>query len=358
MATLTRADLAQIERFLRGLYRQRTVGTLAWYVLKELPRLVDASQTTWNVVAPALGQADVMAWPAQTDHEEYQSALARHVHEHPLIVHFLRTGDPTAIRLSDFLSTTRFHNTALYDELYSGLGYEDQFAMNLQPLGPRWDTIVVARDKRTFTERDREVLNLLRPHLAQAHRQAQVMDRLARVAEAGRHRPAICRIVLGASGAIVRYPLRAQRWLRQYFDLPNVPEQLPDAVQRWLAAARAARTGVTSSRLPPPLVVCRCGRQLIVRLVADDESGRDELLLEERTDPQAEDDLVDVYLTPRERQVLLEVEKGKHNHEIAATLGIRPATVRKHLERVFDKLGVHNRTAAVARMNQGRSEVR
>lgn len=33
---------------------------------------------------------------------------------------------------------------------------------------------------------------------------------------------------------------------------------------------------------------------------------------------------------------------------IAAVLGLRPRTVQKHLEHIFDKLGVDNRTAAVA----------
>lgn len=53
-------------------------------------------------------------------------------------------------------------------------------------------------------------------------------------------------------------------------------------------------------------------------------------------------------LTERERQVLERVAAGDRNAEIATSLGISPLTVRKHLENVFAKLGVENRTAAAA----------
>jgi DNA-binding CsgD family transcriptional regulator len=53
-------------------------------------------------------------------------------------------------------------------------------------------------------------------------------------------------------------------------------------------------------------------------------------------------------LTEREAEVLGWVARGKTNHEIAALLVVSPHTVRKHLENVYAKLGVHTRTAAVA----------
>lgn len=53
-------------------------------------------------------------------------------------------------------------------------------------------------------------------------------------------------------------------------------------------------------------------------------------------------------LTPREAEVLFWVARGKTNDEIAIVLGIGLTTVKKHLESVFGKLGVENRTAAAA----------
>jgi DNA-binding CsgD family transcriptional regulator len=54
-------------------------------------------------------------------------------------------------------------------------------------------------------------------------------------------------------------------------------------------------------------------------------------------------------LTPREHEVIRLVACGKTNREIARLLWISPNTVRAHLEHIFEKLGVTNRTAAAAR---------
>jgi DNA-binding CsgD family transcriptional regulator len=51
-------------------------------------------------------------------------------------------------------------------------------------------------------------------------------------------------------------------------------------------------------------------------------------------------------VTPREREVLHWVCEGKTDAEIGEILGISVHTVSKHLQRIFAKLGVENRTAA------------
>ncbi|MDB5800775.1 MAG: DNA-binding response regulator [Rhodocyclales bacterium] len=53
-------------------------------------------------------------------------------------------------------------------------------------------------------------------------------------------------------------------------------------------------------------------------------------------------------LTAREGEVLLWVSRGKTNRDIADILGMSPRTVNKHLEHIFEKLGVETRTAAAA----------
>lgn len=53
-------------------------------------------------------------------------------------------------------------------------------------------------------------------------------------------------------------------------------------------------------------------------------------------------------LTPREREIVRLVAEGKTNAEIAAILWVAPSTVKKHLEHVYEKLGVGRRAAAAA----------
>lgn len=53
-------------------------------------------------------------------------------------------------------------------------------------------------------------------------------------------------------------------------------------------------------------------------------------------------------LTRREAEVLFWLSRGKTNRDIAEILEIKPATVGKHLEHIYPKLGVENRTSAAS----------
>jgi DNA-binding CsgD family transcriptional regulator len=66
----------------------------------------------------------------------------------------------------------------------------------------------------------------------------------------------------------------------------------------------------------------------------------------------SDDAAVAAGLTAREREVLALVREGKTNAQIAAELWIAPGTVRKHLENIYEKLGVQSRTAALARVRR------
>jgi len=55
-------------------------------------------------------------------------------------------------------------------------------------------------------------------------------------------------------------------------------------------------------------------------------------------------------LSRREAQVAELVLHGYRNADIAATLGITPATTKKHLTRIFDKVGIDSRSQLIARL--------
>ena len=55
-------------------------------------------------------------------------------------------------------------------------------------------------------------------------------------------------------------------------------------------------------------------------------------------------------LTAREAEILMWISRGKTNKEIGIILTTSPRTVNKHLEHIFEKLGVPTRTAAVAKV--------
>jgi DNA-binding CsgD family transcriptional regulator len=76
----------------------------------------------------------------------------------------------------------------------------------------------------------------------------------------------------------------------------------------------------------------------------DSTSDRTQILDAQQLEPQ----LVQLGLTPRQAEVIHLMMKGKETSSIALDLGCREATVRKHLENLYRRLGVQTRTAAIA----------
>ena len=71
------------------------------------------------------------------------------------------------------------------------------------------------------------------------------------------------------------------------------------------------------------------------------------LSLRDGNGPQDDEILCELLgLTPREGEVLLWIAQGKQNRDIADILDCSHRTVNKHLEQIFAKMGVENRTAA------------
>lgn len=121
---------------------------------------------------------------------------------------------------------------------------------------------------------------------------------------------------------------------------------LPTEVQGWL---RERSGGQQPAGDTMPLTGGKSGPGLQLSYVG--QIGGNEILLR-LTEGEAgtEADLLKrkLLLTQREAEVLLWLARGKANRDIAEILDLSPRTVNKHLEQIFSKLGVENRTAAAA----------
>ena len=159
------------------------------------------------------------------------------------------TGDLSAARLSDVVAWRRYRESPVYHEYFAPGGVGHMLDIGL-PARPGWQRTLLfckPREDRDFAERDRDVVELLRPHLH----------------------------------------------------------------------AREARAALR--------------RRLLEDGMADDEHS-------DRRVP----------LTIREREIVFLAAQGKSNAAIAVDLWITPGTVKKHLENVYQKLGVTNRAAAAS----------
>ena len=155
--------------------------------------------------------------------------------------------------------------------------------------------------------------------------------------------------VRAADSRIVWQTPLARNLLNAFFANPE--HVAPEELLGWIAAAHAARS---DGRDPPALLVADGPRRLLASF--HDQTGDDEWLvvLREENDTSAVESLIAAFrLTQREAEVLYWVVQGKTSKDIGDILGSSPRTVNKHLEHVFEKLGVETRTAA-ANLAMGR----
>lgn len=159
--------------------------------------------------------------------------------------------------------------------------------------------------------------------------------------------------VRAADGRLLWTTALARELLQQYFGADaSAAAALPEPVAQWLRRSLPA-PGAPLPADPPRYAIDQGARRLAFSLhqqVGDSEGGGDWLLvMREVSDAAVIESLAQAFrLTAREAEVLYWVVKGKINRDIGDILGASPATVKKHLERIFAKLGVETRTAAAA----------
>ena len=207
-----------------------------------LPRLVSSELTTLSVCNLDSGHRKVVCdQPGAISRRELE-VFDRYFFAHPLVREHGR--NPTAVtrRIEDLLPGTVFQRTPLFNDYYRAIRIDHVMAVPIHIDRHVLVSFVVNRSKRGFSDRDRERVEVIRPHLGHLYR----------------------------------------------------------------LSGRTARSDDALSEAAAPLMA-------------------------------------------RERDVLDWLAAGKTDKDIAAILAISPRTVQKHLQRIYEKLGVETRTAAVMR---------
>ena len=177
-----------------------------------------------------------------------------------------------------------------------------------------------------------------------AHMQAARQARQARNAlDAYGHATLAVRLGQRSARLVWQTPL-ARQWLPRYFGSP--PDAMPAELQAWLEAASAGRD---VRPLSTPRLDAGVSSQLVATLQGRTMDDDWLIVLREVSDAATvQATMLAFGLTLRESEVLYWVARGKTNRDIGDILGSSPATVKKHLERVYEKLGVETRTAAAS----------
>ena len=209
-------------------------ATYAQLGVEKLPQLVASEFTTLSICHLASGRREVFGLPAGALSLDDRAAFDRHFHEHPLVRFHGYQGGRVTERISDALPLSEFRRSALYNDYYRRVRIDHAMALPIYVGDGLLVSFVLNRTRRDFTDRERALLDALRPHLSRIYKR-----------------------MTSANG-----------------------------------------------------------------------------------------------LTDRESEVLRWVAAGKSDSQIGTILGVSPRTVQKHLQNVYDKLGVESRTAAVMRLRR------
>ncbi|MGA2307147.1 MAG: helix-turn-helix transcriptional regulator [Acidimicrobiales bacterium] len=344
---LAQRDMEALLATIAALGDVRPVAALRQDTVELLPPLVATNLVAWNEVDLANGHIEAVTQPDTYSESSAQSFIT-HMGDHPVIAYQQATRDGRPKAISDFLDAATFHATGIYQHFYRHLGAEDQISF-VVPEIELLIGIAMNRDRRGFSERDRTVLNLLRPHLTQAYRNACVFSRMeatiTNVQALAEHSNESI-VLLDHHRNIELLSSRAAVLLLAWFNDWN-GAQLPAALGDWLVESQR-RPG------PPwPFVLEHDQRRLLVRRLT--VGSGEALVLSEPSRERTVDLIVSLGLTNREAQVMALITRGASTADIATRLGIRPPTVYKHVERSLKKLGASSRVEAVNLILQARS---
>lgn len=227
----------------------------------------------------------------------------------------------TTISTSDLMPRKELEATAIYREF--GTKHRVEWSLGtvlIEPQSSLNEFITVWRKdaERPFSEAERAIKQFLMPHLAESYRNCRLLHLL----ENGRRESASCWALCNLDGILVDAHRRFAGMVKSEWPAWNSAE-LPAAMRKQVVAGKDY-----------------LGRQLAIQ--ARPLSGY--LYLEAR--PKSAVD----QLSRREREVAHHYAEGRTYLEIAALLGLAPATIRNLISRAFAKLAVNNKAELVRRL--------
>jgi len=140
-------------------------------------------------------------------------------------------------------------------------------------------------------------------------------------------------LIIAPCGQLRFTSTAAARYLKKYFGPHPQRRLLPETLAQW-----------AKTRPDIPFCLVKDGRFLTARLLDRNRKRAMCVVLEEQV-------IEEGLLNARELLVLPWLREAKTNEEIGMILGMKTTTVKKHVHRILEKLGVENRTAAALKGN-------
>jgi DNA-binding NarL/FixJ family response regulator len=284
-----------------------------------------------GTVVPAVHPGEVPP-PAEVE------AFTLFFRQHPVIAALGEVAAHRAATISDYCTPRRLRRLDLYQEVYRPRGILDQLTLSAEATDGSIVGLAISGSRWGFTDRDRLLIDLLAPYLGTRHARLEQVQRLRELHRAlaePEHADSHAVIVLTHRKQIAWLTRPARRLLRDWFGYSG-GSVLPPALHQ----VGGPRTPTNSTTF------FRGNRTLVVSTVSADAGGQSLLELTQTVD-RGGASVAAATLTSRERQILAAAADGLSENAIAARFGIAPATVNKHLEHCYRKLGASNRARAI-----------
>lgn len=270
--------------------------------------------------------------------------MAARSQAHPFREVYYERGLGPVLCTTDIMSKAEWTQTELYNEVWRPAGllhdtsirfYEGAMCYSFFFSSP----VPLSKDCRRSLE-------LTAPHLKQAYQAFRAQQKTTLD-----HFPGNMAL-LSAEGKAVECPPPTASLLDYYYphEKKVSTRGFPDEVKGWIQEQIQTFSSLAGTSWGNKLIARRGQSILSMSLLKSD--GGFMLLFEESVAIRLFDVLIKRGLTHREAEVMLWVCNGKQNSEIAMILQISTATVRKHLEHVFQKLSCETRGEAVQLVTQ------
>ncbi len=266
MESFSRHDFRAALDFIALLGEARDLDEFASHIAFKFDGVVACHCSSYNEINPRRRRAHWIA-NVETGPADVQ-AFEQHIAENPLINHVTAHPLGPAVRISDLVSQRQWRSLGVYSDFYHPWNCERIMSLELAT-GAVSISVAAFRDGRDFSERDRAMMTVLRPHLIGAYRHAALTDDLGErlaLLDRGIEIGGLGVIVIGADGRVRSMSDAARVWLAAYFGPMPDHDCLPDAVAAWLRRGEnPASAAETMPEAPLPFVVARDDARLVLR---------------------------------------------------------------------------------------------
>lgn len=179
MSPFTLRELAQVNDGLAQLYSTHDLIPLIRHSIALFRRWIPNDMTIFAVTDPAYPQVAGIFEPDYHELPTYGQQYQAFCQTHPIMLHFLKTKNYSAIRFKDVIAQRDLEKLDLYNQFFKPLKINDLMGIVCYDSQNRQMAIGSSRDAR-FSDRDRLRMETLRPHISCAFRNAGLLAQAGR----------------------------------------------------------------------------------------------------------------------------------------------------------------------------------